>query len=128
MFDGNCEEAMNYYREKLKGEIKAMMHWDQSPMDVPEEFKKKIMHSQFKFDDCVFMAADILPMNKFTKGNNISLSIAMNDIKKVENWFNSLAEEGKVTMPFQDSFWGAKFGSLTDKYGINWMFHCEMKK
>lgn len=127
-FSGNCEEAMKYYKEKLKGEITSMMHFDEGPMDVPEDFKKKIMYSELEFGDCAFMASDHMPNVNLTVGDNISLSIGTTDIETTESWFNSLAEDGKVTMPLQDTFWGARFGMLTDKYGINWMFNCELKK
>ncbi len=128
MFNGNCEEAMNYYKDKLKGEILSLMRFEDSPMDTPKEFKKKVMHSQFKFEECEFMASDAMPQGNVTVGNNISLSVGVNDVKKIEMWFNSLAADGKVTMPLQDTFWGAKFGMLTDKFGINWMFNCELNK
>ena len=86
------------------------------------------MYTEFKFGDCAFMASDNTPESSVTVGNNISMSIGTNDLDKTEKWFNSLAEEGKVTMPLQDTFWGARFGTLTDKFGIHWMFNCELNK
>jgi PhnB protein len=127
-FSGNCEEAVNYYRDKLDGEILSMMHFGEGPMDVPEAYKKKVMYSEFKFGDCKFMASDNSPGGKLTMGNNISMSVGTTDLKKIEKWFNNLAKDGKVTMPLQDTFWGARFGMLTDKFGIQWMFNCELKK
>lgn len=128
MFNGNCEEAMNYYKDKLNGEIVSMMRFEDSPMEVPAVHKRKVMYGQIKFGECEFMASDTMPGNNVTIGGNISLSVGINDPKRIEQWFNSLASDGKVTMPLQDTFWGAKFGMLTDKFGIHWMFNCDVKK
>ena len=127
-FTGNCEEAMNYYKDMLQGEILSLMHFEEGPMDVPEDFKGKVMYTEFKFGECAFMASDKMPDGSLTVGNNISLSIGTTDLEMTEKWFNNLAADGQVTMPLQDTFWGARFGTLTDKFGINWMFNCEMKK
>ena len=54
--------------------------------------------------------------------------LAIDDVADTEKKCNALAEGGKVTGPLQDTFWGAKFGTLTDAYGIHWMFNCELKK
>jgi PhnB protein len=58
----------------------------------------------------------------------INLSIECDSIEQLERVFPKVAEGGKITMPLQDQFWGARFGMLTDKYGIHWMFNCEKKK
>ncbi len=60
--------------------------------------------------------------------SNISLSINLPNEREQETVFNKLAEGGTVTMPLQETFWGAKFGMLTDQFGINWMLNCEKKK
>lgn len=127
-FTGNCKEAMEFYKETLGGEILTLMHFDEGPMEVPENFKKKVMHCEFKFDDNMLMASDATPDTNLTTGNNVTLAVGTNDLDKTETWFNNLAADGKVTMPLQEAFWGATFGMLTDKFGINWMFNCEMKK
>lgn len=127
-FLGNCEEALKYYQENLDGKIHTLMHFEEAPMEVSEEVKKKVMHSEFKFDNYAFMAADTTPERSTSVGNNISLGLGTTNLEKTEKWFNNLAKEGTVTMPLQKTFWGATFGIVTDKYGINWMFNCEEKK
>lgn len=127
-FSGNCEEALNYYKERLQGEILSLMRFEGAPMEIPEELKQKVMYSEFKFGDCAFMASDQMRPEELKAGNNISLSIGTTDLALTEKWFNSLARDGIVKMPLQDTFWGARFGIVTDKYGINWMFNCELAK
>ena len=60
-------------------------------------------------------------------GDNISLSIDFSDVDEMKLKFGKLAEGGKITMPVDDTFWGATFGMLIDKYGIHWMFNCDKK-
>ena len=125
-FDGDCEEAINYYKEKLNGEISGMMRFKDGPMEVSEDKKNNVMYVEFTFDEGAFMASDTMGEKSLNEGNNVSLSVGLKDLEKTETYFNNLAEEGTVNMPLQDTFWGARFGSLTDKYGINWMFNCEL--
>jgi PhnB protein len=127
-FTGNCEEVINFYKNCLDGEIISMNYFEGAPMKVPEDYKKKVMHVSLKFEGGVIMASDTLPDNKVVTGSNISLSIGLDDLKKTDEYFNKLSEGGKIIMPLQDTFWGARFGMLTDKFGINWMVNCELKK
>jgi len=48
--------------------------------------------------------------------------------EELDKVFNALSEGGNITMPLQDAFWGARFGMLTDKYGVSWMFNHELQK
>jgi PhnB protein len=127
-FGGNCEEALNFYKETLKGEIAMLSYFDSAQMEVPEAYKKKVMHSVLQLDKATVMASDSLPDHPLTIGNNISLSLNFEELDQMETAFKNLSAGGKVTMPLQDTFWGARFGMLTDQFGINWMFNCELKK
>ncbi len=127
-FNGNCEEAMNFYRDCLEGEILSTQYFDKAPMDISEDLKKKIMHMALKIGKSTLMASDSMPEHQTNVGNNISLSIGIDELAKAENYFQKLSEGGKITMPLQDTFWGARFGMLKDKFDINWMINCELKK
>ncbi|MDB5264383.1 MAG: glyoxalase/bleomycin resistance protein/dioxygenase [Adhaeribacter sp.] len=127
-FAGNCEEALHFYKETLHGEIPMLSYFESAPMAVPEAFKKKVLHAVLQLDKATIMASDCLPDFPLTTGNNITLSLNFPEVTPMEMAFQNLAVGGKVTMPLQDTFWGARFGMLTDKFGINWMFNCEVKK
>jgi PhnB protein len=125
-FNGNCEDAMNFYKKCLDGEIIGLQYFEAAQgMPVPESHKKKVMHSTLKFGNSTLMASDTMPDNSYAIGSNVSLSVDEKDFEKVQKSFNALAEGGKVTMPLQETFWGARFGMLTDKYGFRWMFNCD---
>ncbi len=125
-FLGNCREAMTFYKECLNGELE-MNLFEGSPMEVPQEWKNKIMHATLKFDDAVIMASDNMPGQEVKNGNSIHLSISTQNIEVAGQIFNNLSRGGKIIMPFEKTFWGDQFGMLTDKFGIHWMVNCELK-
>ena len=127
-FKGNCEEAINFYKEAFDGEISQLSRYGESPMETTDDLKDKIMHARLQFGDTLIMFSDMMGENGADAGSMISLSIECDSIEQLEKVFPKVAEGGKITMPLQDQFWGARFGMLTDKYGIHWMFNCEKKK
>ena len=58
----------------------------------------------------------------------IWIYIDCDNIAEIERLFGGFSEDGKVTMPLQDQFWGARFGMLVDKFGVHWMFNCDLPK
>ena len=127
-FAGNAEEALNLYKEVFDGEIKDLGRFGDSPMETPEDYKQKIMHARLVFGDNLLMVSDGMQGEPAASGGNIHLSVDMEDEQKMEKVFEKLSEGGKVTMPLQDTFWGAKFGMLVDKFGIAWMFNHDRPK
>jgi PhnB protein len=65
---------------------------------------------------------------QLNRNGMVHLCLNFEDPGEQKKVFNALAEGGEVGMPLQDTFWGAKYGMLTDKFGVNWMLNCEMKK
>ena len=127
-FRGNCEEALNFYKEALSGEIVQLGRYGESPMPSPGDFKDKIIHARLRFGDALIMASDVMNERPINSGDNISLSVDCDNEKQLEDVFSKMAAGGKITMPLQEQFWGAKFGMLTDRFGIRWMLNCEKKK
>ena len=118
-FNGNCEEALNFYKEAFDGEIIQLGRYGESPMKSPEEIKDKIIHGRLQFGDVLIMASDAMNKNGVNNGDNISLSIECDTNDQLEKVFTKMSEGGKITMPLQEQFWGAKFGMLTDKFGFH---------
>lgn len=129
MFNGNCEEALYFYAKVFGGEVKDVFRYEGSPIQGMVEDKQKVMHANFSAKGIFFMAADsgeggIANLND----GQIHLSINFEDVAEQDKVFNSLSEGGKIVMPLGDQFWGSRFGMLTDKYGIKWMFTYDLKK
>lgn len=74
------------------------------------------------------MASDVMPGMAFQQGNNFSMNVNCESLREIESLFTALSENGKITMLLQETFWIARFGMLTDQYGINWMFNFEHPK
>jgi PhnB protein len=125
-FDGNCETAFKFYEECTGGKILSMFTHAGTPMEgqVPPEHKNKIMHAQMKVGDSILMGADA-PPGHYKPSQGFCVQIAIKDAKEAGRIFNALAENGKIQMPIQETFWAARFGMLIDKFGIPWMINCE---
>jgi PhnB protein len=74
------------------------------------------------------MFSDSGNMGEVSSGNNLSLSLNFDELEEMEKTFEALSQGSKITMPLQDTFWGARFGMLTDKFGFHWMFNHDLKK
>lgn len=124
-FQGTCEEALNFYVSALGGEITSIMRFTEMPGDTPPGMENNILHAEFNADGIYFMASDGMPDHPHVVGNNINLSIDLPTEEEQTAMFNRLAEGGTITMPLSDTFWGARFGMLVDKFGINWMLNVD---
>jgi PhnB protein len=115
-FNGNAEEALNFYKGVFGGELNISRMGD-APGTAPED-KDKIMHGLLD-GDVRMMASDSSKASPEAK--KIELSISGEDEAKLKGYFDGLSEGGNVKMPLQKQFWGDTFGQVTDKYGIEWM-------
>ena len=85
------------------------------------------MHAVLKLGAGVIMLSDIMPGMPHTPGSNAYVCVEFDDAADMTKKFEALAVGGKITMPLEDTFWGAKFGILQDAYGVQWMFNCSTK-
>jgi PhnB protein len=126
-FDGNCEQAFDFYRSVFGGDYMSNMRFSEMPSDpnfrVPEEDLNKIMHISLPIGDYILMGSDSGSSwgPKTVIGNNFSLSVTVDSKQEADNLHQKLADGGNVTMPMENTFWGDYFGMCTDKFGINWM-------
>ena len=97
-------------------------------MQVPEILKDKVMHARLRIGENVLYMSDTFDPSSIKQGNNISLSLEIEDTAKLEKLFKTLSEGGTVKMPLENTFWGARFGMFVDKFGIHWMMNCQLKK
>jgi len=122
-FAGNAEEALNFYKEVLNGEVVMLSRYGDSPVPADEDYKQKIIHARLVFGENMIMISDTFKGNAVHTNGNIHLSVDVPDKLQLETVFGKMAAGGKIVMPLQDQFWGATFGMLQDKFGVNWMFN-----
>lgn len=130
-FNGNCEEAFNFYRSVFGGEFGYVARFGEMPLQegvppVPDSEKNKIMHISLPVskETCLMGCDSSAALGEVTVvGNNFSITVNGNDKAEADRLFNELSERGKITLPIEHTFWGSYYGLLTDKFGINWMIN-----
>lgn len=127
-FNGNCEEAFNYYKTVFETEFAMLSRFSEMPpqdgMELSTEDMDKIMHVSMPVsEETMLMGSDVGGewAQDLKVGNNITLSINADSKQHADQLFSSLSKGGKVTMPLDNTFWGSYFGMCTDKFDINWM-------
>lgn len=128
-FNGNCREAVEFYAKVFGNSDPQIMTFGEAPPNpdypLPEEAKALVMHARLNVDGSNVMFSDVFPGMPFTQGNNISLALVTRNEEDVKSWFNQLKEGGSVTMELQQTFWSKLYGSLKDKFGIEWQVSLE---
>lgn len=126
-FNGNCRQAVEYYAEVFGCQKQNTMTFGQfhneSDFHMSEEEKNQIMHTYLSINGYDVMFSDCPPGMPVTQGDNFSLAYRTKDKDEITRIFNHLKDDsGQVVMELQETFWSGLYGSLTDKFGINWQF------
>lgn len=131
-FNGNTEEAFNFYKSVIGGEFTGVMRFKDVPNGggQPESEGDKIMHIGLPLgNDIYLMGTDITGgMPPVTFGTNISICISPENREQTHKLFDGLAEGGNIIVPLEKMFWGDYFGQLTDKFGVQWMVNFNDKE
>ena len=125
-FNGNAEEAFNFYKSVFGGEFERIVRFKDLasagfPIEKHEE--NKIMHIALPIGGSMLMANDVPEkMGRTNENENRSkIVITAESKEEADKLFNGLSAGGQVEMPISDSPWGSYFGMFRDKYGIEWM-------
>lgn len=133
-FDGNAEEALNFYKSVFGGEFHGgIMRMGGAPgsENLTDAEKNRVMHVALPITGGdVLMASDIMSSagQKLVMGNNNYICISPESREEADRLFEGLSEGGEVEMPMEDQFWGDYFGSFKDKYGVCWMINYGIHK
>ena len=120
-FGGQCEAAFKFYERCLGGKIVTMLTWGNSPMagEVPPEWHDKICHATLTVGKDVLAGADV-PSEQYQRPTSFHLLLGFDEPVEAECVFQALADNGTVAMPMQETFWAARYGNLTDQFGVSW--------
>jgi len=123
-FSGNCREAMTFYKECLGGEL-TLQTVGESPMSekLPAQMKECILHSTLAKGPLVLMGSDMVSEEGLKKGNAVSLMLNCSGEDEIKTIYARLSAGGKANHPLENTFWGAVFGDLTDRFGNHWLLH-----
>jgi PhnB protein len=127
-FDGNAQEAFNFYKSVFGGDFAVSMRFGDHPEscgDIAEGEKDRIMHIALPIDGGgMLMASDTAPSmgHKLNQGNNFYISLSPDSKQEADRLFGGLSDGGDVEMPMTEMFWGY-FGCFRDKFGVGWMLN-----
>jgi PhnB protein len=123
-FNGNCREAMNFYKDCLGGELIFQTIGD-SPMadKMPEKLKHYILHSSLTNSNLVIMGSDIVSNEGLQKGNAVTLMLNCDSEEQIRECYKKLSYGGQPTHPLEKAFFGALIGNISDRYGNHWLLH-----
>ncbi|MHA6528952.1 VOC family protein [Paenibacillus sp. BAC0078] len=136
-FDGIAEQVIEFYSEALNASEVKKAKFKDFPQDpnypLPENELNMIMESSIEFAGGKIMMSDILPSMKMVtgelvKGNNVLISLVIDDKQKLEEYYNNLSVGGNVMMPLSNTPWSSCFGMLVDKFGVCWKFNSDADK
>lgn len=126
-FDGNGQEATHFYVDVLDAELAGITTYGEAnegnTEGLPEEARDLVMNAQLNMKNGdMLMISDVPPGMgmSFQKGNNVSLTVTLDDMEEARRMFGKLADGGVVMMDLQETFWSPLYGALTDKFGIEW--------
>lgn len=121
-FNGNCAQAFDFYQQLFGGEILHKSTFAESPDtgNMPEEARNGIMHVHLQVGDQALMASDA-PPGYFAPAQGLWISIKDDSVEEGQRLFDALAQDGKIAMPYEKTFWSPGFGMVTDRFGTPWM-------
>ena len=124
-FNGQCAEAFRFYEQTLGGKIVTLQTFGETPArdHVPSDWHERVIHARLEVGGHAIMGSDAPPPHFApAQGIHVSVTVAQRDAKRI---FDALAEEGRVTMPYEPTFWSPGFGMLVDRFGTPWMVNAQ---
>ncbi|HLF35046.1 MAG TPA: VOC family protein [Cyclobacteriaceae bacterium] len=127
-FNGNCREAMEFYRDCLGGKL-FFQTVGESPLSkkMPVKMKRRILNSFLQSKNILLMASDMVGDPGLIRGNSVSILIDCGTEKEIKLYYENLSKGGEAYYPVDETFSGALFGSLTDRFGNHWLFNFNKK-
>jgi PhnB protein len=126
-FAGNAQEAFDFYKSVFGGEFSSLVRFKDFRMEgvaISEDDEDKVMHIALPIgDDNVLMASDVLGSlgQQLVQGNNVYVSVHPTSREEADRIFNALSDGAEIEMPIADQVWGDYYGSLKDRFGVQWM-------
>jgi PhnB protein len=126
MFNGRCEEALDFYKKAIGAEVGMLMRFKEAPEGPPSEpgcapvDGNKVMHSAFQVNGATVMASDGMAQGA-PKFEGFSLTLHAKDEPEADRLFAGLSDGGQVQMPLGKTFFAKRFGMVADKFGVSWM-------
>ena len=123
-FNGDAQQAIALYARALGARTEHLQRFGDVPGTPPDSASRdRVIHALLRIGEAVIMISDAMRDQPVAIGSNVHVCLDFDDEDDMARRFDALSQGGEVTMPLQDTFWGARFGMLTDAFGIPWMFN-----
>ncbi|MDE1919885.1 MAG: VOC family protein [Candidatus Omnitrophica bacterium] len=128
IFEGNCRQAMEFYKQCFGGEF-SMMTYAQAPGcgNMDSKYKDWVIHARITHKNFVLMASDTRPGMPVTRGNGFHITVDCENLEEIERLYKALSDKGEVFMALGEAFFAKAFAMLTDQFGTKWMLNLEKK-
>jgi PhnB protein len=127
IFNGTAEQAIRLYERALGARTEGLMRYREVPGEkTAPEYADRVIHADLQIGGGHVMVSDAGPGSAVPNDTNVHVCLHFEDVADLERKFQALAAGGQVTMPLADTFWGARFGMLTDACGVRWMFNAQL--
>jgi PhnB protein len=124
IFNGRCEEAIEFYRKALGAEVTMLLRFKDAPdpsMCTPSS-ENKVMHANLQIGDTTILASDGRCTGEMSFAG-FSLSLTAKDMADADRFFAALSDGGQVQMPLDKTFFSPRFGMVADRFGVSWMVY-----
>jgi PhnB protein len=123
-FNGQCRDALTFYQQCFDGQLE-LQKVAESPMaaKMPSEKGPLILHGALSKDGHTLLMGSDMIGNALHTGNSIMLCLNCSSDQEITSIFDRLSAGGQVKVPLHQSFWGATYGELKDKFGMDWMLN-----
>lgn len=124
-FNGNCQEAFEYYAENLGGKIGLLLPFKDSPAasSVTAQWQNKIVHANIQIAGIELAGADVLP-EQYQKPNGFYILLGLNSAEEVNTIYSDLSGGGKTLLAPQKTFWSQCYAICVDRFGVPWKINC----
>ncbi|MGZ4161330.1 MAG: VOC family protein [Neobacillus sp.] len=131
VMNGNAREAIHFYEKAMEAQVLFVQSFGEMPENpdfpLPEEAKERVSHATVKIGESELMLSDTFPGQPHQSGNQVTICISTDDAEKARKIYDTLTDGGQVTMPLQETFFSPAYGSVTDKFGVNFQIFTEGK-
>ena len=123
-FNGTASDAISLYEKALGAKVEDRMPWTD---DTGKPDPTKVMYARLVIDGASIELSDVPPGMKVPPAGSSHVMLHFGSPKDLDKTFAALSEGAEIRMPVENMFWGARYGSLVDKFGVQWAFHCQLE-
>ena len=128
-FSGTAGEAIAFYEKALEAKVVRLARFSDTPgANIPAEHAHYVMHAHLETGGGTLLISDGRPGDSIKTGGNVVVCLQYEGKADVDRHFAALSEGGSVEEPLQDTFWGARFGMVIDRFGTHWMFNATLSE